>query len=263
MRTQSCTNNWWTPPPSLPPSPATLLAPLFAGMFSSHWSYQDISHSLAGLWWRFRFSCLLGVIGAAALLNGPQGHCSVRAWWWQWKHLFKTKWAHHSHINLLEMKMILQAILWKARKVSSIYKIKDGFTWKTAWFAYLFFQKVARQVICFKTHVTKLVLFSWPWAHCCYMHTLGRRRAQLMPPRGIDAPGRPKGTAGWQNPWGKETEPQRLPFEGFYYHIQNQAALWTGSCETPCFPWGQKGLNHLDDTLVWLDWGTMGKGWVG
>ena len=81
---------------------------------------SDISHSLAGLWWRFRFSCLLGVIGAAALLNGPQGHCSVRAWWWQWKHLFKTKWAHHSHINLLEMKMILQAILWKARKVSSL-----------------------------------------------------------------------------------------------------------------------------------------------
>ena len=42
LRTQSCTNNWWTPPPSLPPSPATLRAPLFVGMFSSHWSYQSM-----------------------------------------------------------------------------------------------------------------------------------------------------------------------------------------------------------------------------
>ena len=42
LRTQSCANNWWTPPPSLPPSPATLRAPLFVGMFSSHWSYQSM-----------------------------------------------------------------------------------------------------------------------------------------------------------------------------------------------------------------------------
>ena len=51
-----------------------------------------------------------------------QSHCSVRALWWQWKHLFKTKWLHHSHINLLEMKMILQTILWKSRRASAVNK---------------------------------------------------------------------------------------------------------------------------------------------
>ena len=52
----------------------------------------------------------------------PQSHSSVRAWWWQWKHLFKTQWIKPSHINLLEMKMILHAILWKLRKTSAIGK---------------------------------------------------------------------------------------------------------------------------------------------
>ena len=42
LGTQVCTNNWWTPPPSLPPSPATLRAPLFVGVLSSHWPYQGI-----------------------------------------------------------------------------------------------------------------------------------------------------------------------------------------------------------------------------
>lgn len=52
----------------------------------------------------------------------PQAHCSVRALWWQWKNLFKTRWVHPSHINFLEMKMIVQALLWKVRYPSSLRK---------------------------------------------------------------------------------------------------------------------------------------------
>ena len=49
-------------------------------------------------------------------------HGSLRAWWWQWKHLFKVRWVDPSHINFLEMKMILLTLLWKARSPSSINK---------------------------------------------------------------------------------------------------------------------------------------------
>lgn len=49
-------------------------------------------------------------------------HCSVRAFWWQWKHLFKLRWVHPSHINVLEMRMILHSLLWKVRKVSCLNK---------------------------------------------------------------------------------------------------------------------------------------------
>ena len=49
-------------------------------------------------------------------------HASVRAWWWQWKHLFKVKWNFSSHINFLEMKMILLTLLWKARSPSKVNK---------------------------------------------------------------------------------------------------------------------------------------------
>ena len=52
----------------------------------------------------------------------PTSHCSVRAFWWQWKHLFKLRWVHPSHINVLEMRMILHSLLWKVRKVSSLNK---------------------------------------------------------------------------------------------------------------------------------------------
>lgn len=62
------------------------------------------------------------VSSGAALGKKPACHCSVRAWWWQWKHLFKIKWGFSSHINLLEMRMILHAILWKTRKVSAVNK---------------------------------------------------------------------------------------------------------------------------------------------
>ena len=52
----------------------------------------------------------------------PQSHVSVRALWWQWKHLFKTRWIHPSHINFFEMKMILHALLWKVRSERSLNK---------------------------------------------------------------------------------------------------------------------------------------------
>eukprot|EP00438_Fugacium_kawagutii_P017668 Skav201285 [mRNA] locus=scaffold2058:294887:297451:+ [translate_table: standard] len=43
------------------------------------------------------------------------GHASLRAVWWHWHLLFKTKWQFPSHINALEMRMIYQALLWRAR----------------------------------------------------------------------------------------------------------------------------------------------------
>lgn len=47
-----------------------------------------------------------------------QNHVSLRADWWEWRILFITKWKHVSHINDLEMRMILQSIKWRARKDS-------------------------------------------------------------------------------------------------------------------------------------------------
>jgi len=52
--------------------------------------------------------------------SGADG--SVRAWWWQWHHLFKITWLHPAHINWLEMKMILLTLLWKARNPSKVNK---------------------------------------------------------------------------------------------------------------------------------------------
>lgn len=49
-------------------------------------------------------------------------HASVRAWWWQWKHLFNVKWKYHSHINYLEMRMILLTMLWKCRNPAAVNK---------------------------------------------------------------------------------------------------------------------------------------------
>ena len=46
-------------------------------------------------------------------------HVTLRADWWTWKILFSTRWKFPSHINFLEMKMILQAIRWRARFASS------------------------------------------------------------------------------------------------------------------------------------------------
>ena len=49
-------------------------------------------------------------------------HGSARAWWWQWRNLFRVRWRLSSHINYLEMKMILLTILWKCRDVSKLNK---------------------------------------------------------------------------------------------------------------------------------------------
>ena len=49
-------------------------------------------------------------------------HASVRAGWWQWQLLFRTRWKHVTHINYLEMKMIAQAVRWRARYANSINK---------------------------------------------------------------------------------------------------------------------------------------------
>jgi len=49
-------------------------------------------------------------------------HGSMRAWWWQWSHLFKVQWLHPTHINFLEMKMIFLTLLWKGRDPAKINK---------------------------------------------------------------------------------------------------------------------------------------------
>ena len=47
-------------------------------------------------------------------------HSSLRAGWWAWKIVFKSRWVHESHINALEMRMIAQTIKWRSRFSSSI-----------------------------------------------------------------------------------------------------------------------------------------------
>ena len=42
-------------------------------------------------------------------------HASVRAGWWEWQPLFRVQWRIPSHINYLEMKMILLSMLWRCR----------------------------------------------------------------------------------------------------------------------------------------------------
>ena len=54
--------------------------------------------------------------------NKTPAHASVKALWWQWKQLFNVKLNSQSHINFLEMKMILNTLLWKARFPSKINK---------------------------------------------------------------------------------------------------------------------------------------------
>lgn len=62
------------------------------------------------------------VLTGQLLNRKAASHASVKAMWWQWKHLFAVKWDYSSHINALEMRMILQTFLWKARKVDSVNK---------------------------------------------------------------------------------------------------------------------------------------------
>ena len=49
-------------------------------------------------------------------------HESLQATWWQWRVVFSTRWKLRSHINALEMRMILQSIQWRARSEGSIGK---------------------------------------------------------------------------------------------------------------------------------------------
>ena len=52
--------------------------------------------------------------------NKTGNHSSIRAGWWDWRILFKTKWRFQAHINALEMRMVLQSVKWRARFESSI-----------------------------------------------------------------------------------------------------------------------------------------------
>lgn len=62
-------------------------------------------------------------INSSLVLGGKHtAHGSARAWWWQWKHLFKVRWLFKSRINFLEMKMILNTVLWKVRDISKLNK---------------------------------------------------------------------------------------------------------------------------------------------
>lgn len=62
------------------------------------------------------------IISGALLNQKSQAHASVKAMWWQWKQLFTVKWSQTSHINYLEMKMVLNTLLWKSRSITSIRK---------------------------------------------------------------------------------------------------------------------------------------------
>ena len=42
-------------------------------------------------------------------------HVSLRAAWWGWRILFTTKWKFSTHINSLELRMIVQAARWRSR----------------------------------------------------------------------------------------------------------------------------------------------------
>ena len=48
--------------------------------------------------------------------SSKQGHhSSLRALWWKWKILYSAKWRFPTHINALELRMIVQAARWRSR----------------------------------------------------------------------------------------------------------------------------------------------------
>lgn len=48
--------------------------------------------------------------------SSKQGnHASLRALWWSWKILYSSRWKYPTHINSLEMRMIVQAVRWRSR----------------------------------------------------------------------------------------------------------------------------------------------------
>ena len=61
-------------------------------------------------------------LNSGSLLGKRTAHASVKALWWQWKSLFSVHWRESSHINFLEMKMILLSLLWKTRVPSAVGK---------------------------------------------------------------------------------------------------------------------------------------------
>ena len=83
-------------------------------LFKNFHSTLDLALITLGLMWRSTRVWFLGgrmLPTALPELGGGSG-----------KHLFKVRWLFKSHINFLEMKMILNTILWKARDVSKINK---------------------------------------------------------------------------------------------------------------------------------------------
>lgn len=62
------------------------------------------------------------VLTGQVLNKKVAAHASIKALWWQWKGLFNVRWTHGAHINALEMRMIVQAFLWRARDPKSVGK---------------------------------------------------------------------------------------------------------------------------------------------
>lgn len=70
------------------------------------------------------FPTLVGMFPISISLGIPfsskQGHhFSLRAPWWLWRILFTSKWQFCSHINSLELRMIVQSVQWRSRHLSS------------------------------------------------------------------------------------------------------------------------------------------------
>lgn len=78
------------------------------GQACSRWSAPLSPSQLIN---RFGFCVALGL----PYSNKVKQHASLRAGWWFWKLLFSTRWGFWSHINSLEMRMVFQALCWRAR----------------------------------------------------------------------------------------------------------------------------------------------------
>lgn len=62
------------------------------------------------------------VLTGQVLNKKVSSHASIKAMWWQWRHLFNLRWTFPAHINSLEMRMIVQAFLWRARNPKAVGK---------------------------------------------------------------------------------------------------------------------------------------------
>ena len=47
-------------------------------------------------------------------------HISLRAPWWHWKIIYSSHWKFSSHINALELRMIVQTLRWRSRFITSL-----------------------------------------------------------------------------------------------------------------------------------------------